>query len=208
MNDTAEVLQEHEFLNDAPDAGTCLTSTECHPDIVFTSTGERMLRSGRYCQKPIGQCDGKGTCEWNTEIVLDIRHFVCGCDGKSYGNWTHASAHGMNIAHDGECSEAPLRETPPPSTEFDKRTATRLIMETAKTAETKCYRPGAPTGSGRAVITFDTNGHVSNVSVLGQLAGSAVASCIERHFRAIVMPPFDGKPVSVGKAFSIGPVVH
>jgi hypothetical protein len=167
-----------------------------------------MLRPGKYCRKPAGDCDGKGQCAWIPAEVLDYMDPVCGCDGNTHSNPTYAASRGVNVAHDGECPGAPLEASPPSPRRFDTRLVLGPLNDAAKDAGRGCYHQGDATGVGHAVVTFEASGRVSSVVIHGALAGTKVGTCIERHFRAVAIPPFEGKPVSVGKAFFVGPAVN
>lgn len=69
-----------------------------------------------------------------------------------------------------------------------------------------CKRPGGPTGSGKAVVTFAPSGRVTSANITGgEFPGTPVGSCIAGVFRRAQVPAFSGDPVTVSKAFSISP---
>lgn len=213
QSNTAANLSEHEAIQlddeeEEADGGACWQSSECHPETVFAPTGERMLRRGRYCKKRDGECESRGKCAWNPVIVLDDLDPVCGCDGKTYGNSTHAATHGINVLHDGECPGAPFQRPALSSRGFDPRSVLAPLADAARLAGEKCSRHAGPTGRGQALVTFDASGRTSDVLIQGALAGTAVGACVERQFRKVVVPPFEGQPVSIRKSFFVEAVVH
>jgi len=69
-----------------------------------------------------------------------------------------------------------------------------------------CKRPGGPTGSGKAVVTFAPSGRVTSANITGgEFPGTPVGSCIAGVFRRAQVPAFSGDPVTVSKGFSIAP---
>jgi len=59
----------------------------------------------------------------------------------------------------------------------------------------------APSGSGRAKITFGTSGLVSTVQIDPPYAGTVIGACIEKRFTMARVPSFAGSPVTVPKSF-------
>ena len=69
-----------------------------------------------------------------------------------------------------------------------------------------CKRPGGPTGSGKAVVTFAPSGRVTSANVSGgEFPGTSVGSCVAGVFRRAQVPAFSGNAVTVSKGFSISP---
>ena len=75
-------------------AGTCSTNEQCG--------------QGEFCAKLFGSCDESGKCEPKPETCVEHGHVidkpVCGCDGKTYGNYCLAAASGVNVKSEGACS--------------------------------------------------------------------------------------------------------
>ena len=86
---------------------------------------------------------------------------------------------------------------------FNKGAAIAALSSSAAAASS-CKRPGGPTGTGRAVVTFAPSGRVTSVNITGgEFGGSSVGSCIATVFRRASVPAFSGSPVTVSKSFSI-----
>ncbi|MCC6215288.1 MAG: zinc-ribbon domain-containing protein [Polyangiaceae bacterium] len=97
-------------------------------------------------------------------------------------------------------------ETPAPTgggAPFNKGAAV-AALSSAASAASACKRPGGPTGTGRATVTFAPSGRATNATVSGgAFGGTSVGGCIASVFRRAKVPPFDGDPVTVGKSFTI-----
>ncbi len=70
---------------------SCLDNTDC--DAIS------------YCEKILGDCDGRGECSLRPEQCPMEWAPVCGCDNRTYGNTCSAAMAGMNVLHLGECCE-------------------------------------------------------------------------------------------------------
>jgi hypothetical protein len=67
-----------------------------------------------------------------------------------------------------------------------------------------CAKPGGPTGSGKATVTFAPSGRVTTANVLTPpFAGTPVGGCVAGIFRKARVPAFNGNPVTVSKSFTI-----
>ncbi len=87
-------------------------------------------------------------------------------------------------------------------TPFDAQSAKTALVAAAGNASS-CKEPGGATGTGRVSITFASSGRPTSVAVTGDLAGTAVGSCVARLFRGTRVPAFSGEPVTVSKTFSV-----
>ncbi len=86
---------------------------------------------------------------------------------------------------------------------FDKQAAANALGEAAQRIGS-CSKPSGPSGAGHIKVTFDITGHVTNTELdSGPFAGTAVGTCIEARFHEAHIPSFSGKPVMVGKSFTI-----
>jgi hypothetical protein len=69
-----------------------------------------------------------------------------------------------------------------------------------------CKKPGGPTGAGKAIVTFDTDGQVVITNIVGEgFAGSPTGQCVAALFRRVRVPPFAGDRATATKVFNIPP---
>ena len=86
------------------------------------------------------------------------------------------------------------------------RDAALAILGLAASQAPSCKRPGGPTGSGKALVTFDSDGSVIIANVVGgEIAGTPVARCVAGLFQRVKVAPFSGDRQTVSKAFTIPP---
>ena len=75
-------------------AGSCSTNEQCD--------------TGEFCAKLFGSCGESGKCEPRPEGCVEhgrvIDKPVCGCDGKTYGNYCLAAVAGVNVKSEGACT--------------------------------------------------------------------------------------------------------
>lgn len=84
------------------------------------------------------------------------------------------------------------------------RGAAVSAMSAAASQAASCKKPGGPTGSGKATLTFAPSGRVTSASVTTPpFAGTAVGGCVASVFRRAKVPPFTGNPITVSKSFTI-----
>ena len=57
---------------------------------------------GEYCALP-GVCSGEGVCTKKPDACIMLSAPVCGCDGKTYGNFCEASSSSVNVKGKGKC---------------------------------------------------------------------------------------------------------
>jgi len=74
------------------------------------SRGMAPCAEGYYCsfsaEANCGATDIPGTCAKAPEMCITLYDPVCGCDGRTYGNWCSAAQHGISVATKGECPKA------------------------------------------------------------------------------------------------------
>ena len=85
---------------------------------------------------------------------------------------------------------------------FDRRLATKLVGASVERAKT-CAAEGGPTGKGRAVLTFSTDGKVTDVVVDAPFNDTDVGRCVIGELQQVFVNPFSGEAVTVGKSFEI-----
>jgi len=82
--------------------------------------------------------------------------------------------------------------------------AARAALAAAAANAKACKKPGGPTGSGKAQVTFSTSGRVTSANVIsGPFGGTAVGGCVASTFRRARVPKFSGSPKTVAKSFRI-----
>jgi hypothetical protein len=73
--------------------GTCRTNEQCG--------------QGEFCSKLFNSCGESGKCEPRPADCIEHGHVidkpVCGCDGKTYGNFCLAAVAGTNVKSEGKC---------------------------------------------------------------------------------------------------------
>ena len=69
-----------------------------------------MCGEGHYCWYPDGQCDiiETGKCQPIPLGCPDVWEPVCGCDGKTYGNYCEMQTASQSLQYKGECKDKPI----------------------------------------------------------------------------------------------------
>lgn len=98
--------------------------------------------------------------------------------------------------------ESHLEAVPDALPPFDSGQA---IQATRAISVDTCSQPGGPTGSGRALITFNASGRASSVLVSSPFLGTDVGACITRRLSQVVVAPFDNGQATVSRGFVIPP---
>jgi eukaryotic-like serine/threonine-protein kinase len=84
------------------------------------------------------------------------------------------------------------------------RAAANTALAAAAAAARACRSLGeSPTGTGRAAVTFASDGSVAAVSISQQFVGTAIGSCVLSHFRNARAPAFSGDPTTLFCPFQI-----
>jgi hypothetical protein len=86
--------------------------------------------------------------------------------------------------------------------EFDRALAAKLLGAAADRAQS-CGAPGGPTGSGRAHVTFGTDGTIASVTLEPPFADNEVGRCVVREIQRVSLPAFTGDSVLVAKTFEV-----
>jgi predicted Zn finger-like uncharacterized protein len=98
--------------------------------------------------------------------------------------------------------EDPIPPGPSDAPAFSKSSAISALTAASMSASA-CKKPGGPTGSGKATVTFAPSGRVTTATVSGAFAGTPVGGCVASGFRKAHVPAFSGSAVTVSKSFSI-----
>jgi predicted Zn finger-like uncharacterized protein len=102
-----------------------------------------------------------------------------------------------------KAAEVPAGSADAPA--FNKGAAISALSSSASAAS-GCKRPGGPTGTGKAVVTFAPSGRVTSANITGgSFGGSPVGGCVSSVFRRAKVPAFSGNAVTVSKSFTISP---
>jgi predicted Zn finger-like uncharacterized protein len=115
-----------------------------------------------------------------------------------------AAAKPVTVAVKTDTAKKPPVDAPPPADAppFSKASAISALSAAASGANS-CKKPGGPTGSGKATVTFAPSGRATTATVSGSLAGTPVGGCVASVFRRAHVPAFSGSSVTVSKSFSI-----
>jgi hypothetical protein len=82
--------------------------------------------------------------------------------------------------------------------------AAQVALTQAASNAAGCAKPGGPSGSGKATVTFAPSGRVTTANVATPpFAGTPVGGCVASQFRKARVPAFAGNPVTVSKSFNI-----
>ncbi len=65
----------------------------------------------------------------------------------------------------------------------------------------RCRTAAEPNLSGAVIVVFAPSGVVTSTKVEGPHAGTPIGGCVAQAYRAARVPPFDGPPITVRKAF-------
>jgi hypothetical protein len=113
-----------------------------------------------------------------------------------------ASVTGAKPADTAKKKEDPIPPGPSDAPAFSKSSAISALTAASMSAAT-CKKPGGPTGSGKATVTFAPSGRVTTATVGGAFAGTPSGGCVASVFRRAHVPAFSGSAVTVSKSFTI-----
>ncbi len=125
--------------------------------------------------------------------------------------WLEASVQSKSNKADKAAAAKPAAPDKPaapakPSGPTFNRDAAMAVLGIAASQAPSCKRPGGPTGNGKALVTFDTDGQVVIANIVGEgIAGTPVARCVASIFQRIKVAPFSGDRATVSKPFTIPP---
>lgn len=109
---------------------------------------------------------------------------------------------GQRVARVDVSVESQLVPVTTGSARFDREAASSRMRSINVSV---CAQNGGPSGSGRAMLTFEPSGTVSSVSVTTPFSGTFVGSCVTRQLSRIHVEPFSGGPVVLSRSFVIPP---
>jgi serine/threonine protein kinase len=115
---------------------------------------------------------------------------------------TNPDANAAPAAADTKPAEAKSAESKAVQGPFNRGVALAQLSASANRAG-GCRRPGGPSGSGRATVTFANDGSPKSVAISAPFAGTPVGACVSAAFRSIHVPPFTGSPVTLPWSFRI-----
>jgi serine/threonine protein kinase len=115
---------------------------------------------------------------------------------------TSPDANAAPAAADTKPTEAKSAESKAVQGPFNRGVALAQLSASANRAA-GCRRPGGPSGSGRATVTFANDGSPKSVAISAPFAGTPVGACVSAAFRSIHVPPFTGSPVTLPWSFRI-----
>ena len=110
------------------------------------------------------------------------------------------------VAEEAKKEEVTTKEEPSSGVASFNKGAAIAALSSAASASTRCKKPGGPTGSGKAIVTFAPSGRVTSANVAGgSFGGTSVGGCVASVFRSARVPAFSGDAVTVSKSFTIPP---
>jgi hypothetical protein len=93
-------------------------------------------------------------------------------------------------------SPGPLPKKLPPGVAY-------AALGKAKQEALACRSPEGPHGVGKLALVLDPTGTVSSVVLDKNFAGTSIALCVDRIFRKVSVPPFEGKAILVTWSFNV-----
>ena len=75
-------------------------------DDAVTCDADEDCGDGEFCNRPVGECEGEGSCLRKPEICTAIFSPVCGCDGKTHSNRCVAASKGVSVDYESECTDS------------------------------------------------------------------------------------------------------
>jgi hypothetical protein len=100
---------------------------------------------------------------------------------------------------DATAVAAPVAVTTP----FDAKAATAALAASGKSIGTVCKKIKGPRGKGKAQVTFEPTGTVSEVALEKPYAKTATGACVEEELRKTSIAPFAGAARKMPASFMI-----
>lgn len=110
------------------------------------------------------------------------------------------------VAACGGTPPAPAASAPRPSRcppapgKLDK---CHLVEAMQSVNELECAQANGPKATSMVRVTFEPDGHVSEVAVEGGLGDSSVGDCLKQKFSAVKVAPFQGAKVVGSRAVDL-----
>lgn len=83
--------------------GECAGAPKQKADALTMCGSNEECGDGYFCEKAIGDCEGKGVCRPATNPCTRDYRPVCGCDNITHGNTCTAHGARSSIKYEGEC---------------------------------------------------------------------------------------------------------
>ena len=84
------------------------------------------------------------------------------------------------------------------------RNAARASLDVINSILASCKKTGTVAGPGRAAVTFENDGTVSKVDILGKpYVGTPEGTCVASRLRKAKVAPFHGAAVTIDYGFTI-----
>lgn len=107
------------------------------------------------------------------------------------------------LAASAPSAEVPATPPPAATTPFDAKAATAALTAAGKSLAPVCKKIKGPRGKGKAQVTFEPTGAVSEVALEKPYAKTATGACVEDELRKTSIAPFAGESRKVPASFMI-----
>jgi hypothetical protein len=98
----------------------------------------------------------------------------------------------------------PAERGPTSTAKFNNKAANVSLAKLLARARSSCKKPGDPSGTALAIVTFANTGRVVATSVSGvKITGTPVATCIANTLKSAKVPPFAGEAVTMKKTLKL-----
>jgi hypothetical protein len=98
----------------------------------------------------------------------------------------------------------PAEQGPTSTAKFNNKAANVSLAKLLARARSACKKPGSPTGTALAIVTFANTGRVIATNVSGvKITGTPTATCIANRLKSAKVPPFAGEAVTMKKTLKL-----